>query len=75
MSGILVVEDSPTQAAQLSFLLSEAGHEVTVAPDGERALAMMGERRPQLVITDIVMPRMDGYELCRAIKSDARLDA
>jgi two-component system, cell cycle sensor histidine kinase and response regulator CckA len=73
MSGILIVEDSPTQAAQLSFLLSEAGHEVTVAPDGERALAMMGEQRPLLVITDIVMPRMDGYELCRAIKNDDRL--
>jgi two-component system, cell cycle sensor histidine kinase and response regulator CckA len=70
---ILIVEDSPRQAARLSHVLSEAGHRVTVAPDGERALATMAEHRPRLVITDIVMPGMDGYTLCRAIKDDERL--
>jgi two-component system, cell cycle sensor histidine kinase and response regulator CckA len=70
---ILIVEDSPTQAERLRYVLSEAGHEVRAARDGEQALALIAERPPLLVITDIVMPGMDGYELCRTIKSDERL--
>jgi two-component system, cell cycle sensor histidine kinase and response regulator CckA len=70
---ILIVEDSPTQAAQLRYLLAQAGHEVLVANDGERALAVLAEQRSSLVITDIVMPNMDGYTLCKNIKADSGL--
>jgi len=70
---ILIVEDSPTQAEKLRHLLSEAGHRMSVARDGEQALAHLQDRRPTLVVTDVVMPRMDGYALCRAIKADDRL--
>lgn len=72
---ILVVEDSPTQAEQLRYILDKHGYRVEVARDGNAALAMINGERPELVITDIVMPGMNGYELCRRIKSiDDRRD-
>ena len=70
---IIVVEDSPTQADQLRHLLEENGFEVTTAADGRQALEAVRKRKPSLLISDIVMPNMDGYELCREIKSDAGL--
>ena len=70
---VLIVEDSPTQAEQVKHLLEEHGFRVTQASDGEQALAAMRRRKPALVISDIVMPRMDGYALCKAIKSDKDL--
>ena len=70
---ILVVEDSPTQAEKLRYLLEERGYEVAVAGNGREGLIAAGERRPALVVSDIVMPEMDGYGLCRAIKEDEAL--
>jgi signal transduction histidine kinase/DNA-binding response OmpR family regulator len=67
---ILIVEDSPTQAEQLRHLLETDGYQVRVAGDGQTALALLQEQKPALVITDIVMPGMDGYALCAAIKAD-----
>lgn len=69
-SEILIVEDSPTQAEMLRHLLETNRYRVRVAGDGETALALLREHKPALVITDIVMPKMDGYELCAAIKAD-----
>ncbi|SIP86804.1 diguanylate cyclase (GGDEF) domain-containing protein [Aromatoleum tolulyticum] len=71
---ILVVEDSATQAAQLRFLLEQQGHTVRVAANGKLALVAVRERKPALVITDVVMPEMDGYELCATLKSDPALN-
>ncbi|MBI4284818.1 MAG: response regulator [Chloroflexi bacterium] len=70
---ILIAEDSPTQAMQLKYILEEAGYRVAMASDGREALALIRQRRPTLVITDIIMPEMDGYQLCEQIKSDAAL--
>jgi PAS domain S-box-containing protein len=70
---ILIVEDSPTQAEQLKYLLEERGHSVNIATNGKQALDKLLEYRPALVISDIVMPEMDGYTLCREIKSDKNL--
>ena len=67
---ILVVEDSKTQAARLQFLLQRHGYQVQVAPNGSCALDIMRSRTPDLVVADIMMPIMDGYELCRAIKNE-----
>ncbi|MBS7724537.1 diguanylate cyclase [Pseudomonas lalucatii] len=67
---ILIVEDSPTQAAELQFLLEAAGCQVRVARNGVEALASLAERHPTIVISDIVMPEMDGYELCRRLKGE-----
>ncbi len=68
---ILVVEDSVTQAVQLQSLLERNGYHVTMATDGAEALSLMEKMHPTLVISDILMPGMDGYELCRRIKKDA----
>jgi PAS domain S-box-containing protein len=70
---ILVVEDSPTQAQQLLYLLERAGYRTRSAPDGAAALELAREYPPSLVLTDVVMPRMDGYTLCRSIKNDPEL--
>ncbi|WP_066958150.1 ATP-binding response regulator [Methanoculleus thermophilus] len=66
--SILVVEDSRTQAELLRHMLEEEGYDVTLAADGEVALRRMEAGRPDIVLTDILMPGMDGYELCRRIK-------
>lgn len=68
---ILIVEDSPTQALQLQRILEQRGYDVTHAANGRLALAAVKQRRPALVISDVVMPEMDGYELCRRLKGDA----
>ncbi len=67
---ILVAEDSPTQAEQLRHVLEQRGYEVVVAEDGVKALELLAVSKPSLVISDIVMPEMDGYELCRRIRID-----
>ncbi len=67
---ILVVEDSRTPAEYLSHILEHEGYHVTVAPNGKEALALIRNDCPGIVLTDILMPEMDGYELCRAIKLD-----
>jgi hypothetical protein len=70
---ILVAEDSVTQAEQLKQVLENDGFRVTVARDGRKALAALRMRKPTLIISDIQMPEMDGYELCRRIRLDPEL--
>lgn len=70
---ILVVEDSPTQAELIKHLLKKQNYEVTVCANGSEALEFMHKQKPSLVISDILMPVMDGHELCNVIKNDAAL--
>ena len=70
MSTVLVVEDSVAQREMIIDLLKGNGLQVTVASDGVEALAHIQGALPDLVVLDIVMPRMNGYEVCRRIKSD-----
>ncbi len=70
MSTVLVVEDSVTQRQMITDLLKGSGLSVTVACDGVEALEQIQDRRPDLVVLDIVMPRMNGYEVCRRLKAD-----
>jgi signal transduction histidine kinase len=70
---ILIVEDSPTQAERLRRLIQSMRYGARVAPNGRLALEAIRERKPHLVLSDIVMPEMDGYTLCRAIKADPEL--
>ncbi|MET0857269.1 MAG: response regulator [Telluria sp.] len=72
---VLIVEDSPTQAERLRRLIQSAGYRVRVAGNGQRALNLIRERMPQLIVSDIVMPEMNGYDLCRALKADPALAA
>lgn len=71
---ILIAEDSRTQAAMLRGLLVRNGYDAVVAVDGLEALDAARETPPRLVISDIVMPVMDGFEMCRALKDDPALD-
>jgi len=70
---ILIVEDSPTQAERLRRLIQSMRYGARVAGNGQLALEAIRERKPDLVLSDIVMPEMDGYALCRAIKTDPEL--
>src|SRR5260221_3672523 len=67
---ILIVEDSATQAEQLRYTLEQHGYHLSTARNGREALAAIRANPPTLVISDIVMPEMDGYQLCRHIKQD-----
>lgn len=73
VNKILIAEDSKTQAEGLRFLLEGNDYAVTVAANGKIALDLARQHKPELIISDIVMPEMDGYELCKAIKSDEAL--
>jgi PAS domain S-box-containing protein len=70
---ILIAEDSPTQAAQLEYHLTSEGYQVIAAANGREALAAAGRHKPTLVITDVVMPEMDGYMLCKSLKAQPQL--
>lgn len=69
---ILIAEDSPTQAEHLKYLLERNGFQVTVANNGRQVLEILEHTTPALIISDIVMPEMNGYELCHAIREDSR---
>jgi len=70
---ILIVEDSPVEAEMLRRILVRAGYRVMLATNGEEGLQALREHPCTLVMSDINMPRMDGYELCHAIKLDDKL--
>jgi two-component system, sensor histidine kinase and response regulator len=72
---VLVVEDSPTQTERLRFILERHGYHFFAARDGLDALAFLAKRKTALVISDVVMPQMDGYELCCRIKRDETFKA
>ncbi|MCB2204176.1 response regulator [bacterium] len=67
---ILVVEDSPTQALKLKYVLEKQDYSVRLAVNGREGLEAIHQQRPTLVISDVLMPEMDGYEFCSAIKND-----
>lgn len=69
-ADILIVEDSETQANQLAHLLSSSGYNVRVARNGRLALEAAREAKPTLVVSDIAMPEMDGFTMCRQFKQD-----
>jgi DNA-binding response OmpR family regulator len=70
---ILVIDDEPYILRSLSYLLTREGYPVETASNGEEGLARVRTLRPPLVFLDIMMPRMDGYEVCEQIKQDPAL--
>lgn len=67
---ILVVDDEPPIVRLMEFILARQGHEMVVAVNGEEALARVREHDPDLVLLDIMMPRIDGYEVARRLRAD-----
>lgn len=70
---ILIVEDSPTQAIGVQYFLEQCGYNVSVVHTGKEAISILSVQRPSVIISDIVMPEMDGYEMCRIIKDNNEL--
>jgi two-component system, OmpR family, phosphate regulon response regulator PhoB len=65
---VLLIEDSKTQAAQIKATLESVGLEVRVAYDGQEGLREVMERRPDLIVLDVKLPGMDGFQVCRRLK-------
>src|SRR5881397_713112 len=69
---VLVVDDSPPRRRLLTALLGQAGHDVVTAPNGAAALEVLAGQAVEAVVSDVKMPRMDGFQLCRALRCDGR---
>ena len=67
---ILVVDDEPPIVRLMEFILARQGHEMIVAVNGQEALEKVRAHRPDLVLLDIMMPRVDGYEVARTLRAD-----
>ena len=67
---ILIAEDEPSILASLEFLLRNAGYEVAVARDGAEALRLVAAARPHLVVLDVMLPSLSGFEVCRRLRGN-----
>ena len=74
MKKILIVDDEPNILISLEFLLTKGGFQVFVARDGQEALDIIKAELPTLVILDVMMPNVDGYEVCQYVKHDPSLN-
>ena len=66
---ILIADDEPNIVAAIEFLLKQRGHEVHTAPDGGEALRLVASVVPDLVLLDVMMPQVSGYEVCQTIRN------
>lgn len=74
MKRLLIVEDNPEVAKLLELILRRAGYEVDSAEDGIEALEHFRDQQPDVVLLDIMLPRMDGYEVCDKIRHEFQSD-
>lgn len=70
---ILIVDDEPGIVMSLEFLMKKEGYQVYIARDGAEALDIIRQETPHLVLLDIMMPSVDGYEVCRQVKESKSL--
>jgi CheY-like chemotaxis protein len=75
MASVLLIEDDPHQRAFAVLVLKQAGHAVREAADGEEGLQLAREHPPELIVCDVVMPGMNGYQLVAAVRKDGRRSA
>ena len=73
MPRILIVDDEPNIVLALELLMRREGYEIQSVIDGEKAVEAAGQFRPDLILLDVMLPRMDGYEVCQRIRADASL--
>jgi DNA-binding response OmpR family regulator len=72
---VLIVEDEPHIVLSLEILLQRAGYTTSVATDGDEGLDLIRRQRPDVVLLDIMLPRRNGYDVCRTVKADPALAA
>ena len=72
---VLIVDDEPNILMSVEFLMRREGYQVATAADGQEAIDLLGEFRPDLMILDVMMPRKNGFEVCAEVRADARLSA
>lgn len=72
MPKILFVDDEPSIVKVISFRLQQAGYEVIVAGDGQEGYEKAKKESPDIIILDLMLPKMDGYKVCGLLKADAR---
>lgn len=70
---ILIVDDEPNIVLSVEFLMKRAGHEVAIARDGQEALDMLSQTKPDLMILDVMMPRKNGFEVCSEVRANPEL--
>ena len=70
---VLIADDEPNIVISLEFLMKREGHVVSIARDGVAALEAIRRERPDLVLLDVMMPGMTGFEVCQAVRADATL--
>lgn len=70
---ILIADDEQNIVISIEFLLRREGFEVVVAGDGEEALAKARSEKPDLLLLDVMMPKMNGFDVCQALRADAQL--
>lgn len=70
MAKILVVDDHPHIARLIERELQREGHQILTAADGEEALRLVAQERPEIVVLDVILPKLDGYEVLRVLKGD-----
>ena len=73
MARILIVDDEPNIVLALELLMKREGYEVLTVDDGQKVFEVLKEFSPDLILLDIMMPKMDGYEVCQRIRADASL--
>ncbi|MBI5074634.1 MAG: response regulator [Nitrospirae bacterium] len=73
MHRILIVDDEPNIVLALELLMKREGYQVQSVDDGQKVFDALREFRPDLIVLDIMMPKMDGYEVCQRIRADASL--
>jgi len=72
---LLLVDDEPDLVQMVSVRLKAAGYEISTAYDGQEALEKVRESQPDLIILDLMLPKLDGYKVCRLLKFDERTRA
>jgi len=73
MYSILIIEDDPSYCSMMELILQMEGFDVRTASDGQSGLALLRDKRPDLILCDIMMPEMDGHSVLAALKGDAAL--
>ena len=67
---VMIVDDEPNIVLSVEFLMKRAGHEVVTAGDGEEALRVLAETKPDLMILDVMMPNKNGFEVCTDVRAN-----